>query len=166
MKKTKIIQKSKLKTVILVILLTLSTASIININDNFSNANQEVETLKTSAQITPKYKYIYETDFDYVHHETHLPTIHPSVISEDLSGDDTEWSRDPTDADNLKLGYIGALNPWEGKFFMNGIIVIESHNTFEKPLDPNLGVYIDWSIDLDIISVSIDLGSIQSYKNL
>jgi len=158
--------KTKLKTEILVILITLSIASIININDNFSNANQEVDTLNTSAPITPKYKYIYETDFDYVNHETHLPTIHPSVLSEDLIGDDTEWSQDPTDADNLQLGYTGGLNPWEGKFFMNGIIVIESHNTFEKPLDPNLGVYIDWSIDLDIISVGIDLGSIQSYISI
>ena len=118
--------KTRLKTEILVILITLSIASIININGNFSNANQEVETLNTSAPITPKYKYIYENDFDYYDSYFHL------VSSANLIGYDIEWSQDPNDGENLQLDFTCIVGPNTNFDDIEGCILVESHNTFKE----------------------------------
>lgn len=136
--------KTRLKTEILVILITLSIASIININGNFSNANQEVETLNTSAPITPKYKYIYENDFDYYDSYFHL------VSSANLIGYDIEWSQDPNDIENLQLDFTCIVGPNTIFDDIEGTMFVESHNTYKKQQDHNLGAYIDWKIDMDV----------------
>ena len=88
-------------------------ASNININGNFSKANQEVETLNTSAEVsmpvTPKYEYAYETDFDYYYHYTQSPEAYSEESS--LLGDNTEWSQDSTDNEKLQLFYSCVFQP-------------------------------------------------------
>ena len=161
--------KTRLKTEILVILIILAMTSIIDVNSNIPKTIQEVETPNTSAPITPKYKYVYENDFDYNSHYTQLDTTdptYPSEIVDDLIGEDTEWSQDPADSNILHLNYVGGLDPWEGLFSMYGLMLVESHNTFEKHSNPKLGVYVDWSIDLDITPEGIDLLSIRAIISL
>ncbi|GAG89561.1 unnamed protein product, partial [marine sediment metagenome] len=63
-----------------------------------------------------------------------------------------EWSQDPNDGIGLHLNYLA---PWvAGVPFSNtGTLIVESHNTFERQNNENLGAYIDWHIDIDVMMV-------------
>ena len=140
----KIKNKTKLKTVvILIFLLGISSAPIISLNSNFSETKIHENEVKTSSSITPKYKYHYENNFDLYDYKW------DSVLYVAPIGYDTEWSQDPNDSLGLDLWFAnyftGDLNP----FSMSASLYVVSHNTFKKQGDSTLGAYIDFHIDID-----------------
>lgn len=145
------IQKSKLKSMI-IILLTLSMPSMINIGDNFSNADQEDEQLNTIEPMSPRYKYHYENDFDLWHHVAALDPFGKNYGAIKI-GYDTEWSQDPDDDLSLDLRFYNEDFP--GSLFqysMTGVLAVVSHNTFTKQNDDALGAYVDFHIDIDLLN--------------
>ena len=151
--------KTKAKILILILSLTLTMANIINIRIalptrvNLPQAKQEIEEPNPSLPITPEYKYHYENDFDYSTY---------SIISgygAGFAGGDTEWSQDPNDALKLQIAYSNIF--LASPFSMSGILFVESNNAFERQNNPNLGAYIDWHIDIDVVTqYSLDVNRI------
>jgi len=149
----KIELKTKAKTLILIFLLALSTTAIVNIKGKVPESHKEVEEINTSSSITPQYKYHYENDFDYFWF-----TIEPAILA-GFAGSDTEWSQDPNDVMSLQLAYYNIFQ--SDQFSMSGTLFVESHNTFKKQ-NNNLGAYIDWHIDIDVIlEYALDVDSIE-----
>ena len=144
--------KTKAKTLVLILLITLSMASLINISINLSprvslpQTKQENEEINTSMPITPEYKYHYENDFDLYWYTL------DSVYYAQIFGHQTEWSQDPNDDLELDIWFYnhlfqGQLDP----FSMSASLFVESHNSFKKQPDSTLGAYIDFHVGLNIL---------------
>ena len=101
--------KTKAKTLVLILLITLSMASLINISINLSprvslpQTKQENEEINTSMPITPEYKYHYENDFDLYWYTL------DSVYYAQIFGHQTEWSQDPNDDLELDIWFYNHL---------------------------------------------------------
>ncbi|MFX1489939.1 MAG: hypothetical protein ACFFBI_12365 [Promethearchaeota archaeon] len=146
--------KTKIKPLILILLLMLSIALLMNIPGNPSQAEQGNEEVNASLPITPQYKYHYENNFECY---TYTAVSASAAVLYNYTG----WSQDATDETGLYLNYLNAWSPG-AQFFMSGTLFVQSKKTFKKQADLTLGAYIDWHINLNVlVEANLDINSME-----
>ncbi|MFX0076401.1 MAG: esterase/lipase family protein [Candidatus Hermodarchaeota archaeon] len=148
-------KKVRLKSLTLIfiftVILILSSAITTKSNRIILRRKLHDEEINTSSPVTPQYRYHYEKNFDYYDY------LLQSVSDVLTIGLGTEWSQDPNDDKGLHLFYSSTFSE---PFRMAGGLFVQSHNEFESQLNPDLGGYVDFHVDVNMSQINIDILSI------